>query len=426
MATRKVVAAGPASSDTNLDLPSVSNDKYIDDQQLRRVKHYSFLTPGDTWEDALALELQAIQQNKRITFAPFEFQYIFEKAILFQESRFFVIRCLRPILILIVNLVLYFVAINTYYINADILFAVGWCVGISAVPVMWYIIYFTQDIRGDTTGKPGPGLRVFQLTKYSKTVTIRRIPLVTTYQILLVSFVTTSLLYMAVRWHDRPAWSILAQLLIGPYLMIPHSSVPMLMCLFPFTTDAAARLIETQKVFVLDEITGDIDWPVAQRNFDILEKFVDDLSRSWQTFFFGASMFWPLALVMLGMGVGSTGMQWMGGDQPAYMPILIAYETLVLAYILLTTIILWNGASQVTAACEKISKQCQEVLSYLRMRMHPTYMNHREEYLRAEGKNIHKTQILPTSSMYYYFQHTNTLTHEYLLSLHKTPLNLSF
>ena len=391
MASRRVVvgsASGPVSSEKSQDLGNY--DKKDDDQlqqqerRIKFIKQYSFLTSGDTWEDAVARETEAIQQNVHFRiYAPLEFQLLFEKAILFPDSKFLIIRLLRPIVILCANLELYFVSINSYYINADILFSIGWFVGCSAVPVMWYIVYFTQDIRGDSSGKLGPGLRVYQLLQNNTKIdAYRRIPIVTLYEIILGSFFMITILYMIVRWHDVTSWNNAAQLLFPLYIMIPHASIPMMICMFPFTMDASARLIESQKVFVYDEITGCIDWPVVQRNFDILETFVLQLSKAWAIFFFGASACWPLALVMLGIGVGNTGMQWMQGDQPSYMPILIAFEALVLAYILLTTIILWNGASQVTAACETVSKHCQEVLSYLRM--HPSYMSHREEYLKAE------------------------------------------
>ena len=382
MSARRVVV-GSASSEKSLDLGEVKNADDRQEQQVKNMKQYSFLAPGETWEDALALESQIIQQNIRVkVFAPSEFQYLFEKAILFEDSKFMIIRYLRPIVALFLNMWLYFVAINIYYMNADILFSVGWCVGISSIPVMWYVVYCTHGIRGDASGKPGPGLRVYQLSKCPKLDSIKRLPVVTAYQVMLYSFTAISLLYMGMRWYDRPAWSILSQLLFLPCVSFPPTAVPMLVCLFPYTTDAAACLIERQKVFVYDEVTGHIDWPVVQRNFDILEKFVGDLSRAWQTFFFVASMFWPLAVVMLGIGVGNTGVTWMQGDQPTYMIILLAYEASALAYILIITFILWNGASQVTAACDTVSKNCQDVLSYLRM--HPTYKHHREEYLRAE------------------------------------------
>ena len=171
----------------------------------------------------------------------------------------------------------------------------------------WAIIYFTSGVRKNRKGNAGVALRVFRLMDPIDSRAFCRIRFSSG------CFTATSLtycmnillwVYLFIRWQDQALWGqAFTVICVASWMFAPTLNPVGVGLLYYQSMDAAARLIRKNKCFVYKESTGCLDWRAVQKNFDILEKFVEDISNGWKYFIFGANFVASLSLVFMLMGL---------------------------------------------------------------------------------------------------------------------------
>ena len=372
----------------NVSAPISHDITYQSNAEHLLFRKYSLLTmPEDTWlelqltADAEAMATES-QHHHLPIFGPNMYQRNYEKALFFTgDSHWKKLRSLVIFCTVIVGVILH------VYLSMDVMILIGNIMGCCEQIPLIIALYCYTSIR-TTDGRPGSALRVFSLLKESERLLLqkRHFPSVvftnsTAFGCLLFLYI-----YSFLRWELIPLWGQICTIIIMPCVFIPHFAIFSLFSLFCYVADISDRLFAQQKIFVYNQESDSVNWIAVQKNFDICESIVNDISKGFQLVFVGA--FFALAsTTTLVIGTISQFLSWQAaGYQPFSIVFLLVSEILSCVSTLWIVITIWSTASQITAACDGVLDQCSNVLAYLRMS--PSFQISTDEYYRA--KLFHK------------------------------------
>ena len=332
-----------------------SSEEEVDETRIQRKKE------RETWEEAVSRETKAKQDHEAITYSPGRMDALIKKAVLFQESHSKVIRSLRAPVVLFMT----FLGFSAHGVNllitfhADIFYAVGFIVSTTSIVAKWFPVYFEDGIRDGNN--LGVGLRIFRLLDSKDASSIgNNMSTGSALSIFVLCVgVILQIVYFVMIWNTMPIWGravfLAGQLMIS---FVPASCLTALTFLFFQTCDGCSLLIRKQQVFVFEDanIVGGVDWDRTQRNFDILERFIEDLNSGWYSYFFVTEFFLPLGCVLMILGVVNNSLSWAQADHsPPATLVLLLSESCYTAAFLLYIVLIWVSASEVTAACDEVS-----------------------------------------------------------------------
>ena len=366
----------------NVSAPLSHDITYQSNAEHLLFRKYSLLTmPEDTW-----LELQAMatesQHHHLPIFGPNIHQRNYEKALFFTGDSHW--KKMRSLVIFCMNITM---VISYVYLSMDVMVMIGKIMESCEVIPIIIALYCCTGIR-TTDGRPGSALRVFSLLKESERLLLKKRHFSYVTFSFSVAFISLLLhyTYCFVRWEMIPLWGQVCTILTMPCVFIPHFAIFSLSPLFIYVADISDRLFAQQKIFVYDQESDSVNWIAVQKNFDICESIVNDISKGFQLVFVSA-LFSLASTTTLVIGTISQFLSWQAaGYQPFSIVILLVFELLNCVYILAVVINIWSAASQITAACDGVLDQCSNVLAYLRMS--PSFQISTDEYLRA--KLFHK------------------------------------
>ena len=366
----------------NVSAPLSHDITYQSNAEHLLFRKYSLLTmPEDTW-----LELQAMatesQHHHLPIFGPNIHQRNYEKALFFTGDSHW--KKLRSIVIFFMPIVFVISYLN---LGTDVMVLIGKIMECCSLIPLIISLYCYTGIR-TTDGRPGSALRVFSLLKESERLLLKKRHF--SYNTFIMSSAFVSFLfqftYCFLRWELIPLWGQVCTIIIMPCVFIPHFAIFSLFPLFCYVADISDRLFAQQKIFVYNQESDSVNWIAVQKNFDICESIVNDISKGFQLIFVGA-LFSLASTTSHVIGTISQFLSWQAaGYQPFSIVILLVCELLSCIQTIALVINIWSAASQITAACDGVLDQCSNVLAYLRMS--PSFQISTDEYLRA--KLFHK------------------------------------
>ena len=314
----------------------------------------------DTWEDAVSSVANVDGEHSNLVCGPPELQYVYKRSLFFRESPHVFVRLLRPIgTVVQLLLVLASFISMSLYVDVNFYFTTG--VVIATLPsfLVFYIVHWTSHIRADGSGTPGVGLRAFALlgpTEASSVVTKRLTLPYLVHMMYIFGCSVPLLIYFILRFNDFPPWAKVTNTLgymMTLFLPQIRVNVPNFGGLMYYTMHVAAHMIRSRKVFVNDASTGRIDWPAVQRNFDVLESFVENLQSSWRTYFACVLYVTILSMVTGAIGFGVQLDRFLRSDErQASMCALLVGEAFATTFQVASAVCVWTAGSEVSAACD--------------------------------------------------------------------------
>ena len=286
--------------------------------QARFSDKYAILgnAQDDTWVEALSRETESLELNKPIIYGPPEMIFFVLLGALFVDSKYSIVRFLRAFLALAQCFYGYVIAVQLYlYLDADIFTCVGWCMSWNFYVGCWLIVYYTKLVVDHRTGKPGIALRAFRLMDEDDNRACAfkyRFSSGSLAATVLTYCVNLSLwAYLFLRWQDQAIWGqIFTVISVFSLMFVPQLNPVGVGLLYYESMTAAPRLIRKYKCFVYKDNTGCLDWCAVQKNFDILERFVEDLSEGWKYFVFGTNFVASLSLMSMLVGLVYDSIAW--------------------------------------------------------------------------------------------------------------------
>ena len=368
----------------NVSAPLSHDITYQSNAEHLLFRKYSLLTmPEDTWlelqltADAEAMATES-QHHHLPIFGPNMYQRNYEKALFFTGDSHW--KKLRSIVIFCVTIVM---VISYVYLSMDVMILIGKIMECcESIPLVIALYCYTGI--STTDGRPGSALRVFSLLKESDRLLLKKRHFSYNAIVLFTAFVSLLLhyTYCFVRWEMIPLWGQVCTIIIIPWVFIPHIAIFSLFPLFSYVADISDRLFAQQKIFVYNQESDSVNWIAVQKNFDICESIVNDISKGFQLIFVGA-LFCLASTTSHVIGTISQFLSWQAaGYQPFSIVILLVCELLSCIQTIALFINIWSAASQITAACDGVLDQCSSVLAYLHMS--PSFQNSTDEYLRAQ------------------------------------------
>ena len=288
-------------------------------EQARLSDKYSILGnpqgSGDTWIEALSRETEALELNTAVTYGPPEIQYFVLQGVFFKDSEYKILRFLRAFLSLTQCFTGYVIGVQLYLIlDADIFTCVAWCMSWNFYVGCWSIVYRTNSVRKNSAGNAGIALRVFRLMDEVDTIGVVNSRFNSgcfTATLLTYCLNMTLWVYLFIRWYDQNLWGqVFTVISVMNLFLFPSLNPVGVGLLYYQSMEAASRLIRKYKCFVYKENTGCLDWCAVQKNFDVLEQFVEDLSDGWKYFVFGTNFVASLSLMSMLVGLTYDAMAW--------------------------------------------------------------------------------------------------------------------
>ena len=273
----------------NVSAPISHDITYESNAEHLLFRKYSLLTmPEDTWlELQLTADAEAMateSEHHLPVFGPNIHQRNYEKALFFTGDSHW--KKLRSIVIFFMPIVFVISYVN---LGTDVMVLIGKIMESCEVIPLIIALYCYTGIR-TTDGRPGSALRVFSLLKESERLLLKKRHFSHNTFVFSIAFVSLlfQFTYFFLRWELIPLWGQVCTILTIPCIFIPHFAIFSLLTLFTYVADISERLFAQQKIFVYDQESDSVNWIAVQKNFDICESIVNDISKGFQMVFVGA------------------------------------------------------------------------------------------------------------------------------------------